>query len=148
MDEASTGFGGYHTLMRSRVENILLVASPYDCFILEEDGHLADRVFSEYLSLNLSRHPRFTLVTTGAEALDELSRRRYDLVILTAHNRDMKPTQLVAAIKKTRPRLPIVMLTYDRGAAQSYADLGPESGLDGVFVDWRSAADVGRAQVC
>ena len=75
---------GYHTLMRHRVENILLVASPYDCFILEQDGRLADQVFSQYISLNLTHHPRFNQVSSSEEALKQLQRRDHDVVIITA----------------------------------------------------------------
>jgi len=128
------GFGGYHTLMWHRVERVLLVASPYDCFIMEEDGLFADRLYREYVELDLSHQPRFNQVSTPEEALDQLSRRRHDLVLVTGHGAGMSPTELVQEIKRRQPRLPVVMLTYDRGVAMSYAELGPPSGLEGVFL--------------
>ncbi len=117
------GFTGYHRLMRYRVVDVLLVASPYDCFILEEDGQFSDRIFSEYLELHLSDSPRFSQVTTGADALAHLRRRdtRVDMVLMTPHCADMPPRKLAATIKQRYPQLPVVMLTYDRVSAQTFA---------------------------
>ena len=59
----------FHDLMPYRVREILLVSSPYDAFILEEDGRLTERIFTEYSELNLSSAPRMTHVSTGARAM-------------------------------------------------------------------------------
>ena len=48
----------FQDLMQYRVHEILLVASPYDAFILEEDGKLTEQILSEYLGMNLSYAPR------------------------------------------------------------------------------------------
>ena len=34
----------YHDLMLHRINEILLVSSPYDSFILEEDGNFSDQI--------------------------------------------------------------------------------------------------------
>ncbi|MCI0339568.1 MAG: hypothetical protein L0216_00220 [Planctomycetales bacterium] len=132
------GFTGYQDLMRRRVGEILLVASPYDRFLLEEDGRFSDRIFREYLELNLSAVPRFQLVSTAREAIREIERERYDLVLTTPHCADMSPRELAAAIRKKRPGRPVILLAYDRASAQTYADLprGPagEEGFDEVFL--------------
>ena len=127
-------FSGYHTLMRHRVQEILLVASPYDAFALEEDGQFSQRLFAEYLELNLSSAPHFTQVTTARAALDHLRNAPTDLVVCTPHCADRVPLELVAAVKRAHPQLPVVMLAYDRLTAQSYAEVGPPSGLDEVFL--------------
>ena len=44
--------------MLHRIHEILLVASPYDAFILEEDGRLTQQILYEYLGMNLSYAPR------------------------------------------------------------------------------------------
>jgi len=67
--------------MPFKVEEILLVSSPYDAFIMEEDGSLATRIINEYQGLNLSGAPRITLVSSGKEALEILRRQSFDLVI-------------------------------------------------------------------
>ena len=72
----------FHELMSHRVHEILLVASPYDAFILEEDGRLTDQIITEYLGMNLSYAPRVWRAATAKIALELLSKRPYDLIIL------------------------------------------------------------------
>ena len=43
-----THFKVFHELMSNKVMDILLVASAYDAYILEEDGSLASRIINEY----------------------------------------------------------------------------------------------------
>ncbi len=121
MLDPTAPFLGYHTLMRRRVQDILLVASAYDCFILEEDGRFSHRLFSQYLELNLLGSPRFNQATSAKEALKQLRTRATDLVILTPHCVGMPPTELASAIKSRYPDIPVVMLAYDRATAQSIA---------------------------
>ena len=59
--------------MPFRVREVLLVASPYDAFILEEDGLLTEQVFLEYSNLYLPASPRFTHVATGEEAIRKVT---------------------------------------------------------------------------
>jgi len=131
---AAEALAGYRTLMRQRVEEILLVASPYDSFILEEDGQFAERLFTQYVRLNLSGSPHFSQAPTGEAALERMRRNRYDLVITTPHCADMSPIELAKAVKEMQPGVPVVMLTYDRQTAQTYADMGPASGFVEVFL--------------
>ena len=73
--EFYTHFKVFHELMANKVKEILLVASPYDAFILEEDGSLASRIINEYSGLNLSQPPRVTRTSSATEALDMLNRK-------------------------------------------------------------------------
>ena len=68
-------------LMQKRIFNVLLVASYYDAFILEEDGRVEEQIFFEYTSLNLSSPPRVTQVNNLEDAFKELSTKRFDLII-------------------------------------------------------------------
>ena len=58
----------FANLMRHRIYNVLLYASKYDVFVLEEDGRIDEQIFNEYTSLNLRYAPRFTLVSSEEEA--------------------------------------------------------------------------------
>lgn len=71
----------FRELMQRRIFNVLLVATPYDAFMLEEDGRVEEQIYFEYTSLNLSSPPRVTQVSTYEEAFAQLSLKRYDLVI-------------------------------------------------------------------
>ena len=71
----------FASLMRHRIYNILLYASKYDAFALEEDGRVDEQIFNEYVSLNLRYPPRFTLVGSEEEANAALNERTYELII-------------------------------------------------------------------
>ena len=68
----------FQDLMLHRIHEILLVASPYDAFILEEDGQLTEQILHEYIGMNLSYAPRVWQASTSAKALTMLSKRKYD----------------------------------------------------------------------
>ena len=108
-----TRFGVFHELMAHKIQEILLVANPYDAFILEEDGSLAARIINEYHGLNLSRPPRLTRAVSGADALALLHRHPFDLVLAMPNLRDTDPCGLAGEIKALRPELPVVLLTHD-----------------------------------
>ena len=76
----------FANLMQKRIFNVLLVASRYDAFIMEEDGRVEEQIFFEYVSLNLSSPPRVKQVLTHEEAFEELSQKHYDLIITTPGN--------------------------------------------------------------
>lgn len=101
----------FANLMNKRIYNVLLLATKYDAFILEDDGRVDEQVFNEYTSLSLSSPPRFTQVTTEEEALQVLVDRNFDLVICMPNmdNRDI--FQAATEIKSRYPNIPIVVLT-------------------------------------
>ena len=63
----------FRNLMQRRIFNVLLIASSYDAFMLEEDGRVEEQLYFEYVSLNLSSPPRVTRVSNSDEALEQLS---------------------------------------------------------------------------
>ncbi|MDL2278311.1 phosphoenolpyruvate synthase [Parabacteroides sp. OttesenSCG-928-G07] len=101
----------FANLMNKRIFNVLLIATKYDAFMLEDDGRVDEQIFNEYTSLSLRYPPRFTQVTTLDEALNELKDRNFELVICMPNmdNRDI----FFAAneIKRKYPNIPIVVLT-------------------------------------
>jgi len=84
----------YQALVPHLVQQILLVASPYDSFILEEEGRFSDRLLSQYQELDLAGTPSFEHVASARDALRQLRGESYDLVITTPHVRDMTPQEL------------------------------------------------------
>ncbi|MDE6272502.1 MAG: phosphoenolpyruvate synthase [Muribaculaceae bacterium] len=71
----------FQDLMQKRIHNVLLIATPYDAFMMEEDGRVDEQVYFEYVSLNLSSPPRFTKVATYAQARQQLQEKDFDLII-------------------------------------------------------------------
>ncbi len=102
----------YHDLMANKVREVLLVASAFDAFFMEEGGRLASRIINEYQGLNLSQPPRIHRVASGAQALEYLDREGFDLVITMPVVDDMDAFALSAAVRKLRPGLPVVLLAH------------------------------------
>ncbi len=127
--------------MPFRVREVLLVASPYDAFILEEDGLLTEQVFHEYRNLYLPASPRFTHVSTGAEAIRKLKKRRYDLILTMARLADTDVNRFGRRVKRLRPGRPVVVLALDGEELHRPGfELDPEA-IDGAFV-WAGAAEI------
>ncbi len=101
----------FQKLMQRRIFNVLLIASPYDAFMMEEDGRVEEQLYFEYVSLNLSSPPRVTRVSSTAEAVAALKEAHFDLVI-TMPSMDISETfSGAAAIKAVDPNIPVVVLT-------------------------------------
>jgi len=100
----------FHDLSTFKVKEILLVATFYDGFILEEEGRLAERIFGEYHKLSLPDAPRVTNATNGEEACNWLKREHFDMVILTMRIDGMSPYQLKEKIRSVNKDIPIVIL--------------------------------------
>jgi DNA-binding NarL/FixJ family response regulator len=109
-EDFDLSFKVFHELMAKKVTEILLVSSPYEAFIMEEEGRLAERIIHEYRGLNLSRPPMLTWVSTAGEALDMLSRKNFDLVITMPQVDEMDAYILGRKIKAIHPDLPIYLM--------------------------------------
>ena len=68
-------------LMKRRIFNVLLIANPYDAFMLEDDGRVEEKIFDEYVKLGLRYPPRFFQVASQEEAEEELGKTSFDLII-------------------------------------------------------------------
>jgi len=136
-----THFKVFHELMSNKVMDILLVASAYDAYILEEDGSLASRIINEYHGLNLSRPPRFTRVDGAHKALQMIAEQPFDLVITMPHLGDVDSFDFGLSIKALKPGLPVILLAH---SVQGLHPLPPQkdcSGIDQIFI-WSGDADL------
>ncbi|MBI71927.1 MAG: hypothetical protein CMG61_00460 [Candidatus Marinimicrobia bacterium] len=103
----------YQDLMLHRVHEILLISSPYDAYILEQDGKLTEQILTEYIGMNLSYAPRVWNVSSGKQALEMLSKRKFDLVIIMMRIVDINSIYLGSKIKSQFPKKPIILLAFD-----------------------------------
>jgi DNA-binding NarL/FixJ family response regulator len=122
--------------MKYRIIEILLVASHYDSFILEEDGQLTELVLEEYrnLDLNLRFAPRFTRITEASEALELIDKSDFDMVITTPRLPDMEIGDLVHLIKESHPELPIGLIAAHAWELPWLEDLRASGELDWTFL--------------
>ncbi len=98
-------------LMTKRIFNILLIANPYDAFMLEDDGRVDEKIFNEYMNLSLRYPPRFTQVSTMDEARRKLASTKYDLVICMPGTDNNDAFDIARSIKINYPEIPLVVLT-------------------------------------
>ncbi len=98
-------------LMTKRIFNILIVANPYDAFMLEDDGRIDEKLFDEYMELGLRYPPTFTQVSTTEEANHVLKTVDIDLVICMPGNADNDAFAVARDVKKIAPQIPCVVLT-------------------------------------
>lgn len=101
----------FDKLMQRRVFNVLLVASRYDAFMLEEDGRVDEQLYMEYVSLNLSSPPRVTRVSNMAAAILAVRSHHYDLVIIMPGGELAECFDGCKALKALSPATPLVVLT-------------------------------------
>ncbi len=101
----------FANLMTKRIFNVLLVANPYDAFMLEDDGRIDEKIFNEYMNLSLRYPPRFTQVSTEAEAWERLENTMFDLVICMPGTDNSDTFDIGRGIKEHYPHIPLVVLT-------------------------------------
>ncbi len=132
----------FHDLMRYRIMDILLVASPYDAFLLEEAGQLSERVLGEFRNLDLHYGPGITTVSTGAEALAQArAERRFDLVISTLQLRDMTGAELAQRVREAGLDIPVVLLAFDTRELKDFLARRDVSAVERVFL-WQGDARI------
>lgn len=126
-------FSGFHDLMKFRVKEILLVSSLYDAFVLEEDGRLSERIFSEYVDLNLRFIPRIKRVSTAEHAFEVLKKKKFDLIITMTRIADMNPLEFGKRVKELEPDLPVILLTFENLDPRFLEKIRQERSIDNVF---------------
>ena len=98
-------------LMMRHIYNVLIVANPYDAFMLEDDGRVEEKIYNEYAQLGLRYPPTFTQVSTIEEAEKILSSTKIDLVICMPGNADNDAFTVARSIKQKFPDIHCVVLT-------------------------------------
>lgn len=128
--------------MRYRIMDILLVASPYDSFVLEEAGQIGERMVGEFRNLDLHYGPGLTTVSTGTEAL-ELVRQasRFNIIISGLQLADMNGAELARRVKELGKDIPVVLLAFDARQVQSFALHHDLSAAERMFL-WHGDARI------
>lgn len=137
----------FHDLMLFKVRELLLVATVFDAFSLEQDGLLAEKIFGEYFNLNLTNAPRITSVTSGDEAIEMLGKRNFDLVVVLSRLSKTETVNVGPQIRKLWPDLPVLLLLNDNTdleALESRADLWQH--YDNAFV-WNGNSEIFLAMI-
>src|ERR1035437_8183593 len=131
----------FANLMTHRIYNVLLFASKYDAFVLEEDGRIDELIFNEYTSLHLRYPPRFTLVSTEEEANAQLEDRTFELIISMPSGDSINPFEWAKKVKNQYPDIPIVVLTPFSKSVSTRLANEDLSAIDYVF-SWLGNSDI------
>ncbi len=135
-------FEAFENLMPFRVQDILLVSSLYDSFILREDGRLNELLIGESYELNLQHVPRITHVKTGAEALEMArSDSRFNLIVTNLEVEDMSAAEIATEVKRAGLDVPVVVLAYDYREVKNFVARTPHSPIERIFL-WQGNARI------
>ena len=131
----------FQALMQHRVFNVLLIASRYDAFMMEEDGRVEEQLYNEYVALNLSSPPRVTRVSTMDAALEALHGKPFDLIIAMPGGELGDTFDGAARIKADFPNIPLVVLTPFSKEVSRRLEHQDMSNVDFVF-SWLGNMDL------
>src|SRR5579864_8851341 len=133
--DAEARLEGFDNLMPFKVQNILLVSSLYDSFILLEDGRLNELLIDESLELNLQQIPGITHVSSCAEALElARSQPRFNLIVTNLEVEDMDAAQLAREVKAAGLDVPVVVLAYDYREIKKFVARNLVTDLQQIFL--------------
>ena len=131
----------FQNLMQRRIYNVLLIASPYDAFMMEEDGRIEEQLYFEYTSLNLSSPPRVAQASSYEDAYELLTTKSFDLIIAMPGNDIGQTFREAKTIKQLHPDIPFIVLTpFSREVSRRLAN-EHFSGVDYVF-SWLGNVDL------
>ncbi|WP_347839937.1 PEP/pyruvate-binding domain-containing protein [uncultured Draconibacterium sp.] len=137
----------FQELMPTKVKEVLLVATLYDSYSIVREGQFSDKIFGEYLQLNLYAAPRFTSVHTQEEALLILEHRDFDLIIVMAGMDKDTPVATANAIRNERPRVPLLLLVNNNADLRFFqTERRRLSFIDRIFV-WNGNSNVFMAMI-
>ncbi|HEV2470183.1 MAG TPA: PEP/pyruvate-binding domain-containing protein [Candidatus Sulfotelmatobacter sp.] len=140
--DAEERFEGFENLMPFRVQNILLVSSLYDSFILREDGRLNELLIDESLELNLRQIPGITHVSSCAEALElAKSNPQFNLIVTNLTVGDTSAADLARKVREAGLDVPVVVLGYDYREIKNFVARNAVSEIERVFL-WQGTARI------
>ena len=131
----------YHELMGKKVGDILLVSSPYDAFIMEEEGRLSNRIINEYKGLNLSKPPRLTWISSAEEAFAQLEKKHFDLILAMPSLDGMDVHAFGEEVKKRYSGLFFFLLLHNTCDMDHYICDETRTAVDRTYI-WGGNADL------
>ena len=133
----------FQELMPFKVKEILLIANYYDSYTIEREGQFSDKIFGEYLQLNLYTAPRFTSVANEEAALRALANKHFELIIIMAGIDKTTPVATSRSIKRLYPDIHQLMLVNNNADLAHFRRVEAETreSIERVFV-WNGSTKV------
>ncbi|MCK5730173.1 MAG: pyruvate, phosphate dikinase, partial [Draconibacterium sp.] len=137
----------FQELMPTKVKEVLLVATLYDSYSIVREGQFSDKIFGEYLQLNLYAAPRFTSVNSIEDALQVLKHRDFDMIIIMAGMDKDYPVEIAREIRVVRPKIPLLLLVNNNGDLRFFqTEVQKLDFIDRIFV-WNGNSNVFLAMI-
>ncbi|WP_075591651.1 PEP/pyruvate-binding domain-containing protein [Labilibacter marinus] len=134
-------------LMEFKVKEVLLIANYYDAYSIVREGKFFDKIYGEFLQLNLYTAPRVTSVTNAQEAVELMEKRHFDMVILMAGLDKKTPIITSKIIKEADPAMPLLAMVNNNSDLRFFDEAGPNvEHIDRVFV-WNGDSKVFLAMI-
>lgn len=134
-------------LMEFKVKEVLLVANYYDAYSIVREGRFFDKIYGEFLQLNLYTAPRITSVSSALEATELMEKRHFDMVILMAGLDKKAPIKYSLIIKEKSPSMPLLVMVNNNSDLKFFDEAGPNvQHIDKVFV-WNGDSKVFLAMI-
>ncbi len=140
-DQYDPHFKIFYELMAFKVREILLVSSPYDAYIMEEDGSMASRIINEYHGLNLSQPPRITRCATADLGMALLGERHFDLVVTMPHLGGMDGCAFGRQVREQHPDTSVILLSHSVRDVVSRAGEMQYPCFDNIYI-WCCDSDI------
>ncbi|NOR74003.1 MAG: pyruvate, phosphate dikinase [Draconibacterium sp.] len=137
----------FQELMPTKVKEVLLVATLYDSYSIVREGQFSDKIFGEYLQLNLYAAPRFSSVNSLEDALQVLKHRDFDMIIIMAGMDKDYPVEIAREIRVVRPKIPLLLLVNNNGDLRFFqTEVQKLDFIDRIFV-WNGNSNVFLAMI-
>lgn len=138
----------FHELMPYKVKDILLIATYYDAYTIVREGQFSDKIYGEYLQLNLYSAPRFVSATSEEEALHQIQERHFDMIIIMTGMDKEQPLQISQAIHKLKPEIPLVLLVNNNSDLSYFSKASDtiKNNIERVFV-WNGSTRIFMAMI-
>ena len=137
----------FEELMPTKVKEVLLVATLYDSYSIVREGQFTDKIFGEFLQLNLYTYPRFTSVNSEEDALQMMKDRDFDLVIIMVGMDKDIPVKMADVLHEENNQVPILLLVNNNGDLRYFQEAAHQfDSIDRVFV-WNGNSNVFLAMV-
>ncbi|MHA7109954.1 PEP/pyruvate-binding domain-containing protein [Sunxiuqinia elliptica] len=137
----------FEELMPTKVKEVLLVATLYDSYSIVREGQFTDKIFGEFLQLNLYTYPRFTSVNSETDALQMMKDRDFDLVIIMVGMDKDIPVKMADVLHEENGQVPILLLVNNNGDLRYFQEAAHQfDSIDRVFV-WNGNSNVFLAMV-
>ncbi|WP_159519355.1 PEP/pyruvate-binding domain-containing protein [Sunxiuqinia indica] len=137
----------FEELMPTKVKEVLLVATLYDSYSIVREGQFTDKIFGEFLQLNLYTYPRFTSVNSEVDALKMVNDRDFDLIIIMVGVDKDIPVKMADVLHDANKLIPKLLLVNNNADLRYFQETANQfESIDRVFV-WNGNSNVFMAMI-